>query len=371
MAEAIERALYWAFGFNPCVALHELRLRMRAGRAFLLLLTYAVLAALAVLIPVRFVAWQRAQMYGAHGPGLSLGRVGLHALAYTVLTLIFIALPAYAAATVASEREKRTLDMLRATMLTPTDVVTGKLIVVVAFAAMLLGATVPAAAWCLMMGGVGPADVIRTLIYLFAVAVLVAGLGVVFSARFQRSLSAIVATYAVLFTLGVLSVLVMYPISVIAMIAYHASSPPALGTAAAVAFVAVPVLVTAWLLVVAARWLLGKMPFLSRLSASRTFAVIIFLVMAGLLGWRSVELIEKVSYAAPTVVALANPYASIGAMLEESWARAMIGSGTPPGVTSPAADLQGYVWSVCLWVVVAVALALWALAIRLMWGKST
>ena len=248
MAEAIERALYWAFRFNPCVVNHELRLRMRAGRAFLLMLTYALLASLAVVIPVFFVAWQRTHLYGSQGSGTSLGRVGLHALAYTELTLIFIALPAYAAATIAAEREKRTLEMLRATLVTPADVVTGKLLVVVAFAAVLLGATVPAAAWCVLMGGVGPSDVIHVFTYLFAVAVAVSAFGVLLSARFQRSLGATVATYAVLLGLGVLSVLVIYAVSVVTMISRHASSPPAMGSAAALGLIAVPVLVTAWLL---------------------------------------------------------------------------------------------------------------------------
>jgi len=253
---------------------------------------------------------------------------------------------------------------------TPADVVTGKLLVVVAFAAVLLGATVPAAAWCVLMGGVGPSDVIHVFTYLFAVAVAVSALGVLLSARFQRSLGATVATYAVLLGLGVLSVLVIYAVSMVTMISRHASSPPAMGSAAALGLIAVPVLVTAWLLLLAVRWFLGRLPLLSRLRGSKVMAVIVFLAAAGLVAWQASELVAKTSHATPTVLILVNPYAGIGAILEEEWARGIISSSTPPGSTTPATDLTSYVWSVMVLNTAVFALAFWALAVRQVRRKS-
>jgi ABC-type transport system involved in multi-copper enzyme maturation permease subunit len=369
MAALAESLLYRAFGFNACVAIHELRLRMRAGRGFLMLLTYALFAALAVLVPVRLAAWQRGQLYGPGSAGPDLGRVGLHALAYTELTLIFIALPAYAAGTITSEREKRTLAMLRVTLLTPGDVVTGKLIVVVAFAAVLLGATVPVAAWCLLLGGVGPSDVIHVYAYLFAVAVAVSALGVLLSTRFQRSLGSIVATYAALFGVSVGSALLMYVIAMVSMISYHRGSPAPLGDAAAVALTAVPLLLTAWLLLLAARWVIGRLPVMARLRGSIIVAIILFAAAVGLVTSQASGLITKLANAQPMVLIMLNPYASIAAILEESAARELISSTTTPGTTTPAADLQNYVWWVLMWATVVVALALWALGVRLFRGK--
>ena len=64
------------------------------------------------------------------------------------------------------------------------------------------------------------------------------------------------------------------------------------------------------------------------------------------------------------VLILVNPYAGIGAILEEEWARGIISSSTPPGSTTPATDLTSYVWSVMVLNTAVFALAFWALAVR-------
>ncbi|MBN1459173.1 MAG: ABC transporter permease [Armatimonadetes bacterium] len=195
---ALEEGLYRAFRFNPCVARHELRLHMRGWRPFIVLLAYASIASAAVLLT--FLPALLEESYGSYGE--ELGRVALTVLSFTQLTLILLLLPAYAAAAIAMEREKRTLDMLRATLVTPADVVTGKLLVVFAFGVVLLLTSLPVAAWCLLLGGVSPKEILYTYSYLLAAGALVSALGLAFSARVARPMGAVVSTYGALILLA-------------------------------------------------------------------------------------------------------------------------------------------------------------------------
>ncbi len=361
MVERLDRLLYAALRFNPCVTWHELRLRMRVGRAFVLLALYVLFAAGAVVIPVGTAVWQRQHFGGT--PGTDLGRVGLHALVYVQLTLIFVALPAFAAATIASERERETLEMLRATLLSPWDVVTGKLLSVLALGVVLLGTSLPIAAWCLLLGGVSPTEVFRVYMLMLAVAAGVSTLGLLMSAQFHRALGAIVATYGTL--LGLVAVIGVGAYVVFAWIAIaSAAHYTSLGVTAAVVLVGMPVLVTAILLTMLVRWIASRLLLLRVLTARSVFSVVVGIVLVGALLIRAAPLIEKMSNASPAALTLVIPYVGAASTLEESVGRSVIGSSTPSGTTRPVADLQGYVWSILMWVYLAIAGVLWVGATR-------
>jgi len=362
MVEAIDRLLYALLRFNPAVAWHELRLRMRVGKAFLLLGAYALFAAVAVVLPVWFAAWERSQ-YGGGMPQTDLGRIGLHALTYVQLTLIFIALPAYAASAIASERERETLEMLRATLLTPWDVVTGKLLSVLAFGAVLLGTTVPVGSWCLLLGGVSPTEVFRVYVLLLVTAWWVSSLGVLMSAHFGRTLGAIVATYGTILGVGVLTTAITY-----AGFMWMAISSPGrmarMGGAPAVVVVGIAVIATALVLAVFLRWLIGRLSPLRGIAGNQVLAVVLAIMLIGVMMTGALPLVEKLSNASPTALLLVNPYVGAAATLEDSAARGTIQSNTPPGLTSPALDLPGYVWSILVWLYVTAALVLWLAAVH-------
>ena len=354
MAEALERVLL-RLNFNPAVAWHELRMRMRAGRAFRLLGTYALLAGLAVGLTVWFSASQ-AVGYGG-SPPTDLGRTGLHALTYMQLTLIFITLPAFAASTIAGERERGTLEMLRATLLTPWDVVTGKLLSVLAFATILLGATVPVASWCLMLGGVSPTEVFRIYMLLLATAWWVTSLGVLMSTHFARPLGAIVATYGTILGAGALTVL----IALRELSGFRGASPglgPALATLV-VALLAVVIAVVAGGLV---RWLLSGIPPLRGRMASTVVRTASVAVLFGLIIVAATPLIEQLTTRVATSVLLLTPYVGAAATLEESVARDLLRVVGRSATATTGEPLAGHVWLALMWTYVAAALGLWMLA---------
>jgi ABC-type transport system involved in multi-copper enzyme maturation permease subunit len=190
----LESGLQRHLHFNPCVLGHELRMRMRGGRLFRAYLFFTLLSMAPVLIGFALMAADRGSSSAPAAPE-ARGEVLFQVLLYTQLALILFILPAHAAGSLALEREKRTLEMLRATLLTPTDVVSGKLLVVVAFAATLLLTSLPIATWCVMLGGVEPVQVLTGYAYLFAVSLGIVALGTLVSCWVQRSVAAISTTY--------------------------------------------------------------------------------------------------------------------------------------------------------------------------------
>ncbi len=364
MSETIERLLYSIFRLNPAVAWHELRLRMRVGRVFFALLAYVVLTSLAVALPVWFTVWQHS-IYGHGDPPDALGRTGLHWLVYTEISLIFIAIPAYAASSIASERERQTLEMLRATMLSPSDVVSGKLLSVLAMAAVLLGVTVPVAAWCLLLGGVSPGELLRVYLLMFATAACVACLGMVMSAHFTRAIGAVVATYGAIVAGTVatgISTWLLFALLVIPT-AGGGSTPPVLGPAVSAVVVALPVLVATWLVVMLVRWLVARTLIGGRFSRSRLAAGALALVVFIVLMTRAMPIVGHLAKSAPTALMLVNPYAAAAATLEESVAGGLVSlSMAGYGTSASTTTWQSSIWGAVMWLYVVTAAGLWALA---------
>ena len=117
----VESGLYRLFRLNPCIAINELRMRMRGVRPFLVLCLYAGIASAAVLIALAAMTYERRVVYGPYAH--QAGRTTFTVLAHTQLTLILLILPAYGAGAITMEREKRTLEMLRAALVSAGDVV--------------------------------------------------------------------------------------------------------------------------------------------------------------------------------------------------------------------------------------------------------
>jgi hypothetical protein len=243
MSEALETGLYRVFRFNPCVAVHELRLRMRGWRPFIVLLAYAGIACAAAALAWIPLALEQHRF----GPrAIEIGRITFAVLAHTQLTLILLIVPAYAAGAVTMEREKRTLEMLRASLVTPSDIVSGKLLVILAFGLVLLITSVPVASWCVLLGGVAPEEVFYVYTFLFAVAFFAAALGMLYSARMRRSMGAIVAAYGTLIATGVLSMLIPLILAQLLLRGSSSGSGPTLGINAAFWVVLAFSAVAAW-----------------------------------------------------------------------------------------------------------------------------
>jgi ABC-2 type transport system permease protein len=193
---------------NP-VLRRELLERWRGRRAVTALTVYLLLL-VGLITLLRFggtYALREASM-GGWGPppsatGPLLGRFLLDNTLGLVLGLVLFVTPAYAAAAIASERERRTLGLLRITLIRPRSIVLGKLGVSSAWILLLVLASAPIAASGFVLGGATLGDLVTGLLVILVVAVSVASVALWVSSRARRTTGAVVVTYAVVLALVV------------------------------------------------------------------------------------------------------------------------------------------------------------------------
>jgi ABC-2 type transport system permease protein len=180
---------------NP-VVLKELRGRMRGARAFIVLTIYlALLGAFASLI---YVAVSESSM--SVSGQVNVGEIGRTlfggVVAIEMLLVSFIA-PAFTSGAISGEREHQTYDLLRTTLLPPYALVLGKLLSALLYVLLLLLAAIPLQSIAFFFGGVAETEVILSFVILTMTALLFSTIGIYFSVRSRRTLSASVLTYSV------------------------------------------------------------------------------------------------------------------------------------------------------------------------------
>jgi ABC-2 type transport system permease protein len=193
---------------NP-VLRRELLERWRGGRAVLVLVAYLVVLG-GVLLLARWaaVSFLENQARNGWGPatiatGPMLGRFLLENLLAGVLGLVLFVAPGYAAAQLAGERERRTLGLLRITLVRPRSIVLGKLGASSAWIVLLVLVTAPLAASAFVLGGATPGDLARGLLVVLVVTVSVAAMAIGVSSRARRTTGAVVLTYGLVLLLVV------------------------------------------------------------------------------------------------------------------------------------------------------------------------
>jgi ABC-2 type transport system permease protein len=179
---------------NP-VVLKELRGRMRGARAFVVLTIYLLL--LGAFSSLIYVAVSESSTsasgqvtVGDIGRTLFGGIVGIE-----MLLVAFIA-PAFTSGAISGEREHQTYDLLRTTLLPSYAFVLGKLLSAMLYVLLLLLAAIPLQSIAFFFGGVAETEIILSFVILASTALLFSTIGIYFSARSNRTLSASVITYA-------------------------------------------------------------------------------------------------------------------------------------------------------------------------------
>jgi ABC-2 type transport system permease protein len=179
---------------NP-VVLKEMRGRMRGARAFIVLTVYLLL--LGAFSSLVYVAVSESSTNA--GGQMMVGEIGRTLfggiVAIEMLLVAFIA-PAFTSGAVTGEREHQTYDLLRTTLLPSHTFVMGKLLSAMLYVLLLLLAAIPLQSIAFFFGGVAETEIMLSFVILAATALLFSTLGIYFSARAGRTLSASVMTYA-------------------------------------------------------------------------------------------------------------------------------------------------------------------------------
>jgi ABC-type transport system involved in multi-copper enzyme maturation permease subunit len=207
------------------VSIKELRSRMRGRRAFIVLTIYLMLLALfafAIYVYLKqqaatntnfggfprpdtgFPGWPSGQTL-ANGTALSAG-IGhgiFGGLLFLETLLVLVLAPAFTTGAISLEREKQTLDLLVTTPLSTLGMVIGKLFSALIYVFLLIIASIPLASLVFVFGAVGPDDLVRAYVFLFALAFGMGALGLFVSALVKRTQTATVITFVLVLVLSI------------------------------------------------------------------------------------------------------------------------------------------------------------------------
>ena len=172
--------------FNP-VLVKELRGRMRGARAFVLLTIYLIILGGVSLL---FYAAIADVSSGALDSGRTIGK-GLFLLisAVALIEVCFIS-PTLTSGSIAGEKERQSYDLLVASLLSPWQIVWGKLAAALSFALLLIISIVPMMSLAFLFGGVSLTEVVIALIGLVTTAMFYSTIGLFWSTVLRTTLGA-------------------------------------------------------------------------------------------------------------------------------------------------------------------------------------
>lgn len=179
---------------NP-IALKELRGRMRGSRAFVVLTLYVTLMSLFTAVLYLIYAMSTSLSVGTSGG--TIGKLIFGGLVAIELFLVCFVAPAFTAGAISGERERRTFDLLRTTMLSARRIVIGKLLSALAYIVLLLLVAVPLQSLAFLMGGVTIEEVLISIELLLVTAIGYGAMGIYLSAATRRTLTASILTYTI------------------------------------------------------------------------------------------------------------------------------------------------------------------------------
>ena len=192
-------------GFNPCVAVRELRSRQRIAWTRWLIGIGAVAAGVG---PVPMLVSVTAERVAGNAQDY------LSPMSYMLLTsgaasLLTLLLVIPSALGIVTEHEKRTLEHVRATPLTSGEVVTGKIIATVDAGLVLLCILIPLQFWAMLLGGPTFGEWLGIVVLLVALVVWASCLGTAISVVSLNTVSAVVRAFVILGLLRVVPYLGM------------------------------------------------------------------------------------------------------------------------------------------------------------------
>ena len=217
---------FWA-GISA-VSVKELRSRMRGRRAFVVVTIYLLLLSLFAFGVYHYLK-QQAVLAGGMPIGFPRGGIdmpffpgqfagsgtalsanighGIFGGLLMVETLLVVVLaPALTSGAISIEREKQTIDLLVTTPLSTLGMVIGKLFSALVYVFLLIIASIPLASVVFVFGGVGPEDLVRGYVLLFALAFGMGAIGLFASALVRRTLTAFVAAFVTVLVLSFVTV---------------------------------------------------------------------------------------------------------------------------------------------------------------------
>lgn len=122
-------------------------------------------------------------------------------IAYTLFFMICLLVPGITGGSIAIERERKTLDILLTTHLSPWKIVFGKLESSLSMIFLIAFSTLPAVSLILIFGGVSVVDLLALVVILVISGIFIGSIGIFCSAMIRKSTVATIVSYVIVMML--------------------------------------------------------------------------------------------------------------------------------------------------------------------------
>jgi ABC-2 type transport system permease protein len=194
-----EKAAHWNFISkaldNPIIS-KEIKGRMRGRQGYILLTVY--LAALSLAIAAVYYFATKNEPWASPDRLADLGKQIFGLTILLEFALITIIGPALTSGSISSEKERRTFDLLRTSLISTRELILGKLGATVAFLLLLILAALPLQSLAFFLGGIGWEELAISLVMLTTSTLMFCTLGIYFSGIAKRTAAATAISYAIL-----------------------------------------------------------------------------------------------------------------------------------------------------------------------------
>jgi ABC-2 type transport system permease protein len=188
---------------NP-VLTKELRGRIRGNRALILLTVYLIITGCITML-VYAISVPQVTEFNNPEAGRNIGRGIFLTVMTAALIQVCIITPSLTAGTISGEKERQSYDLLITTLLSPLQIVLGKMTAALAFAMLLIIAALPLAGLSFLFGGVSGTELLIGVLGLITTAVFFASVGMFWSTVMRSTLASTVTAQGsvILMLLGV------------------------------------------------------------------------------------------------------------------------------------------------------------------------
>lgn len=199
-------SLTWA-GLRTVAAL-ELRQRVRSTRWVVSLVVFGVVVGVVTTLTFFVSRQMTADMAADPAIDATAGRTMFGFIVFFVLFLGLLVSPTLSATSINGDRANGTLATLQVTLLSPAEIVLGKLLASWLASLAFLAVSVPFIVWAFATGGTAFVGLLTTVLMLAVVLAVVCAIGLGFSAMTARSAGSAVLTYVAIAGLTVVSLIV-------------------------------------------------------------------------------------------------------------------------------------------------------------------